>query len=281
MSRALHRGLARARLGLLGLCGLALLLAVPSLGQASEVTSGGGNGAVADGISGGLTCFIEPWYCEGSEPECLIEPWECVEEEPEGTQEFGRYIVVFWDWVEDPAAVAHEQVEKYGGHLGFVYEHALKGYSAEYPTEVVDEVESEPTVRYVEEDQVISLCEWEPMSCEETGSEPEPEPEPEPEAEPEPEPEPTGLVPVPIGHGGLTPTYSPADTDGADNALKGPPSKSANFVHCGQGEVHRYSRCVSRRGLARRVCRKRKGAARNRCVRRTMRKPNRIEIYVR
>jgi hypothetical protein len=93
---------------------------------------------------------------EPEDPECLIEPWECGEEEPESCPgESGRYIVVFEDWVEDPAALAHEQVAKYGGKLGFVYTHALKGYSAQFPVGAVAALEGEPSVKYVEEDQVV------------------------------------------------------------------------------------------------------------------------------
>jgi len=90
---------------------------------------------------------------------CLIEPWECEGGGEGGLQvchgEFCSYIVVFWGWVEDPAAVAHEQVEKYEGKLGFIYKNALKGYSAEYRTTVVSEVACEPTVKYVQKDQIV------------------------------------------------------------------------------------------------------------------------------
>lgn len=115
-------------------CLCAFLLGFPSAGTASE-------GSTA--TSG--ACLIEPWECkEASEGELQV----C-------HGEFCSYIVVFWDWIEDPAAVAHEQVEKYEGKLGFVYKNALKGYSAEYRTTVVSDIACEPTVKYVEKDQIV------------------------------------------------------------------------------------------------------------------------------
>ena len=191
-------------------------------------------------------------FAHGDEPICVIEPWEC--------PEFGRYIVVFWDWVEDPVALAHEQVEKYGGTLGFIYQHALKGYSAGYPTNVVDEVESEPTVKSVEED-VFMECAFEPWLCEEEG--------------PEPEPEPTGPESTPTGHGNLSLAASPTDAGSADTYLKR--SRTSNFNRCGKGKVHRRGWCGRGRALARRACRKRTGAARHQCIRRRMHKLRGIE----
>jgi hypothetical protein len=206
------------------------------------------------GFPEGPQCLIEPWYCEGEEPECLIEPWECKEEEPELQVchgEFCSYIVVFRDWVDDPAAVAHEQVEKYDGRLGFVYQHALKGYSAEYRTSVIGEVACEPSVKYVEKDQIVealgasssgqgdSLIEG--GECE--GEDPEPEPPP------------------------------------ADDVSQEPVPKWAPFKHCGAGSVHRYGQCARRRAVAHRVCRKRKGASRRRCMRRAMRRLKRLERH--
>jgi len=128
--------------------------------------------------------------------ECMIEPWQCGGEESQPQICHGdvcSYIVVFWNWVDDPATVAHEQVEKYGGTLGFVYKFALKGYSAEYRMSVVNAVACEPTVRYVEMDQVV-VIQGASSSGQATSSATvvecpsrEPEPEPEPELEPEPE----------------------------------------------------------------------------------------------
>lgn len=267
-SRAVHFAV------LVSLCACAFLLMLSSVSAASE---GGEGGVTAGGASTSGQCWIEPWLCGDEEPECLIEPWECGGEEPEGTHEFGRYIVVFWDWVEDPAAVARKQVEKYGGNLGFIYEHALKGYSAEYPTDVVDEVEGEPTVKYVEEDQVISLCEWEPMSCEEEGPEPGPEPKPECLIEPwecgeedeGSEPESTGSGPTQTGPESLSAVSGPTDAGSASIGSISPTPRASSFKRCGRDRVHRNGRCVSHRALAGRACRKRSGSARRRCIQRS------------
>jgi hypothetical protein len=232
-------------------------------------------------------CFIEPWYCEGEEPTCFIEPWECGEEEPEETPEIGRYIIVFQAWVEDPAAVAHEQVDKYGGQLGFIYEHALKGYSAGYPTNVVDDLENEPTVKYVEEDQVISLCEWEPMSCPGGEWEPEPGPGPEPpKQEPECFIEPwfceqessdSGAKSTPGDDGAAGAQFDAADTNAAAGSPGHARFNSPKLRRCGNRRVHRHGRCVRGRTVARRACRKRTGRARHRCIRLRLRRLQRIE----
>lgn len=119
----------------------------------------------------------------------------------------GHYIVVLHDWVEDPAVVAHDQVQRYGGNLGFVYTSALKGYSAEYLPKSAQVLQAEPTVRYVSVDQLIWMDEssgfiqWlscplapplgpppeEPIPPSEAPELPEEEPEQEPELPEEPE----------------------------------------------------------------------------------------------
>jgi len=71
----------------------------------------------------------------------------------------GHYIVRLHDWVEDPSAVAHDQVERYGGNLGFIYTSALKGYSAEYLPESARVLQAEPTVDYVSVDQLMWMDE--------------------------------------------------------------------------------------------------------------------------
>jgi aqualysin 1 len=64
-----------------------------------------------------------------------------------------RYIVVLNDNVRDPAAVANQHAREHGLKLGFVYSHAINGYSALIQQNQVGAVESDPRVAYVEPDQ--------------------------------------------------------------------------------------------------------------------------------
>jgi subtilisin family serine protease len=74
------------------------------------------------------------------------------------TQERGRYIVVLKDSIERPAAVAETQVERRNGKLGFVYRHALRGYSAILPTSVVKGLEGDSRVRDVRPDHPVTIA---------------------------------------------------------------------------------------------------------------------------
>jgi len=63
-----------------------------------------------------------------------------------------RYIVVLEDSVDHPRTVARAQVEQRDGHVGYVYRHALKGYSAELPKGAVEGLRNDPRVKYVTPD---------------------------------------------------------------------------------------------------------------------------------
>jgi subtilisin family serine protease len=65
-----------------------------------------------------------------------------------------RYIVVLQDNVESPATTAREIAAQAGGQLGFIYEHALKGFSLQIPAQAVPGIERNPKVKYVETDHV-------------------------------------------------------------------------------------------------------------------------------
>jgi subtilisin family serine protease len=65
------------------------------------------------------------------------------------------YVVVLSDSVADPAAVASEQASRLGLEVGFVYRHALKGYSARIPATALDDLRSDGRVAYVERDQTM------------------------------------------------------------------------------------------------------------------------------
>ena len=67
-----------------------------------------------------------------------------------------RYIVVFEDGVQRPAALANEQARENGLQLKFVYQHAIEGYAAVFPNDrALQRVENDPRVDYVEQDQVV------------------------------------------------------------------------------------------------------------------------------
>lgn len=68
-----------------------------------------------------------------------------------------RYIVVLKDNVSSPDAVAREHAERHGAGIGFVYGHALKGYSATIPTSRVASVRSDARVAYVERDGLMTV----------------------------------------------------------------------------------------------------------------------------
>ncbi len=63
-----------------------------------------------------------------------------------------HYIVVFKDSVDSPGALAETQTEQRDGDLGFVYRHALKGYSAELSKGAVEALRQDPRVKYVAPD---------------------------------------------------------------------------------------------------------------------------------
>jgi Peptidase inhibitor I9 len=202
-------------------------------------------------------CMIEPWECDSEEaPEspCMIEPWECEpEEKPElCNREFGRYIVVFWDWAEDPETLAHEQVEKYGGKLGFVYKYALKGYSAEYPKNVIDSVSNEPSVHYVEVDGIVEAL----------GASSEGQADSAGEDDcvihfgpAEPEPADSGSATVSAATGQI-------DSGGAASASRSSATASGSAKRCAKGKVRKGRRCVRRRTLSRQACASRKSPRR-------------------
>ena len=67
-----------------------------------------------------------------------------------------RYIVVFEDGVQRPAAVANEHARENGLQLKFVYSRTIEGYAAVFPNDqALRRVQNEPRVAYVEQDQVV------------------------------------------------------------------------------------------------------------------------------
>jgi subtilisin family serine protease len=64
----------------------------------------------------------------------------------------GSYIVVFHDSVAQPAEAAREITRRIGGRIGFVYQHALKGFSVTLPPQAVDALKRNPNVKYLAPD---------------------------------------------------------------------------------------------------------------------------------
>jgi subtilisin family serine protease len=76
------------------------------------------------------------------------------QEAPGGSSASGaeRYIVVLRDDVAGPGQVANEHARAHGASVGFVYRHAIKGYSAAMPANRLEAIENDPRVAYVEPD---------------------------------------------------------------------------------------------------------------------------------
>ena len=68
----------------------------------------------------------------------------------------GSYIVVFEDTVNARATVP-DVAKAYGLQVGFTYEHALKGMSAQVPEGRLNALRHDPRVKYVEADREVSI----------------------------------------------------------------------------------------------------------------------------
>lgn len=69
----------------------------------------------------------------------------------------GRYIVVFWDSVNNPAAEAANLMRAFGGQLHHTYSSAIKGFAADLPDAALQGIRNNPNVNYIEQDQTVSL----------------------------------------------------------------------------------------------------------------------------
>ncbi len=64
------------------------------------------------------------------------------------------YIVVFKEDVRAPAETSAEIAQRIGGKVGFIYEHALKGFSINLPPQAAKALERNPNVSYVVKDNL-------------------------------------------------------------------------------------------------------------------------------
>src|SRR5437016_3680887 len=77
----------------------------------------------------------------------------------------GQYIVVFRDEVADPASLARQLVQAYGGSLSFTYTKAIKGFAATLPELAAQALALNPLVASVERDQVYHTDETQAMDA--------------------------------------------------------------------------------------------------------------------
>ncbi len=82
----------------------------------------------------------------------------------------GRYIVVFWDRVTNPAAEAANLMRASGGQLHHTYSSAIKGFAASLPDAALQGIRNNPNVNYIEQDQTVSLNETKLSSTQMQGS---------------------------------------------------------------------------------------------------------------
>jgi hypothetical protein len=114
-----------------------------------------------------FAAFLAPLACAVSDPtepsaeaRLIRRPAACAKPAPlygDGESVPGAYIVVFHDYVSDPAAYAQRLAELHGFQLTFAYTHALRGFAASMSDGALAQVRCARGVHYVEEDRVISI----------------------------------------------------------------------------------------------------------------------------
>jgi subtilisin family serine protease len=73
-----------------------------------------------------------------------------------GAQIPGQYIVIFSSDVTDAPGLAGRLVSAHGGSIGHVYQHAIRGFSASLPAQAVEALSRNPSVAFIEPDQVFT-----------------------------------------------------------------------------------------------------------------------------
>jgi subtilisin family serine protease len=76
----------------------------------------------------------------------------------------GQYIVVFKDDVKDPKGLAMQLTKDTGSNIKYTYQYAIKGFAAKIPDIALNGIKKNPNVKYVEQDQTISIAATEPSS---------------------------------------------------------------------------------------------------------------------
>jgi PKD repeat protein len=67
------------------------------------------------------------------------------------------YIIVFRNNVTDVRGTASRLAGDHGGELGYVYEHAVRGFSVRLPAQAAAALARNPNVAYIEADQVMTI----------------------------------------------------------------------------------------------------------------------------
>jgi PKD repeat protein len=78
-------------------------------------------------------------------------------------QPLERVIVVLKEAAGPPAEVARELTRLHGGSIGFVYEHAIQGFSLSVPAAALDGIRANPQVAYVEPDVAVFATGTQPV----------------------------------------------------------------------------------------------------------------------
>ncbi len=71
------------------------------------------------------------------------------------TEPRSAFLVVLQDDQASPRTVGEEMMRRHGGSLGYVYEHALKGFSISLPDEAARSIARDQRVASIERDQVV------------------------------------------------------------------------------------------------------------------------------
>ena len=87
----------------------------------------------------------------------MEEPRSLLRGQQQQPEELKRRIVVLKDNVPSAAQEADRISSQVGGQVGYVYEHALKGFSIMLPETAVAGIENNPNVKFVEEDYEVSI----------------------------------------------------------------------------------------------------------------------------
>jgi PKD repeat protein len=75
-----------------------------------------------------------------------------------GGNQQDSYIVVFREGVQDVPGLARQLATANGGELGYVYEHAVRGFSVRMPAAAIQGLSRNPNVAYIEPDRIVTIA---------------------------------------------------------------------------------------------------------------------------